>query len=83
MKIDLYTKIILTGIFACLCLIVFRDVRLEKTAEAGNFSGTQDVNIVGIDKYVFKYTKYPLPVKIEEWNAGDLDVDIDDCFNCQ
>ena len=78
MKIDLYTKVILTGIFACLCLIVLRDVRLEKTAEAGNFAGTQDVKIVGIDKYVFKHTKYPLPVKIEEWNASDLDV----CNHC-
>ncbi len=34
MKIDLYTKIILTGIFACLCLLLLRDVRLEQSAEA-------------------------------------------------
>ncbi len=34
MKIDLYTKIILTGILACLCLLVLRDVPLENKAEA-------------------------------------------------
>ena len=36
MKVDLYTKTILTGIFACLCLIVLRDVPLENPAEAQN-----------------------------------------------
>ena len=34
MKIDLYTKIILTGIFACLCLVLLRDIRFEQSAEA-------------------------------------------------
>jgi len=46
MKIDLYTKVILTGIFACLCIIIFRDVRFESRAEAQTLGGTQDVNVV-------------------------------------
>ena len=33
MKTDVYTKVILTGILACLCLLLLRDVRFE-TPEA-------------------------------------------------
>ncbi|HJN66594.1 MAG TPA: hypothetical protein QF761_10350 [Pirellulales bacterium] len=49
MKIDLYTKIILTGIFACLCLFLLRDVRLEQSAEAqvGGARAATPVVIVG------------------------------------
>ena len=63
MKIDLYTKVILTGIFACLCLILLRDVRLEKTAEAGNLNAKiVDVRIRGIDEGPYRWEA--LPVKI-------------------
>ncbi len=69
MKIDVYTKVILTGIFACLCLIVLRDVRLESRAEAQGLGGTQDVRVVG-------WRAGELDVDVEEWNAGDVDVKI-------
>ena len=47
MKIDVYTKVILTGIFLCLCLILLRDVRFEKTAEAQVHGAAQPVVITG------------------------------------
>jgi len=47
MKIDVYTKVILTGIFLCLCLILLRDVRFEKTAEAQVPGAAQPVVITG------------------------------------
>ena len=34
MKIDVYTKVILTGIFLCLCLLLLRDVRFVDKAHA-------------------------------------------------
>jgi len=34
MKIEVYTKVVLTGIFLCLCLLLLRDVRFEKQAFA-------------------------------------------------
>jgi hypothetical protein len=46
MKIDLYTKIILTGILACLCLLVLRDVPLENIAEAQGGAGQQVIPVV-------------------------------------
>jgi len=49
MKIDLYTKVILTGIFACLCLVLLRDVQFEKRAEAQEESkGPLSVVITGL-----------------------------------
>ena len=85
MKIDLYTKVILTGIFACLCLIVLRDVRFESRAEAQGLGGTQDVRVVGsVDVDVENWSALQkVKVRVEEWNAGDLNVDIDDCENCR
>ena len=34
MKVDLYTKVVLTGIFVCLSLLLLRDIQFEKTAVA-------------------------------------------------
>ena len=49
MKIDLYTKVILTGIFTCLCLVLLRDVQFEKRAEAQEESeGPLSVVITGL-----------------------------------
>ncbi len=54
MKPDLYTKIVLTVIAACLCAMVLRDVRMSLVPEAqaqGYGQAAQravDVNIVGI-----------------------------------
>ncbi len=49
MKIDLYTKCVLTVIAVCLSLIVLRDVPMLEQAEASETkSNVQDVRIVGI-----------------------------------
>ena len=61
MKIDVYTKVILTGIFLCLCLILLRDVRFEKTAEAQVSGAAQPVVITGCTNGVGG-RKMPLPV---------------------
>lgn len=34
MKVDLYTKVVLTGIFVCLSLLLLRNIQFEKTAVA-------------------------------------------------
>jgi hypothetical protein len=90
MKINLYTKVILTGIFACLCLIVLRDVHFESRAEAQGLGGTQDVRVVDwtagdldVEVEDWNASSDKVTVVVEEWNAGDLDVDIDDCYNCK
>ena len=52
MKIDLYTKCILTVIAGCLSLIVLRDVPILERAEANeNRGNVQDVRIVGIHRH--------------------------------
>jgi|TARA_B100001964_G_scaffold214054_1_gene251384 hypothetical protein len=52
MKIDLYTKVILTGIFACLCLLLLRDIGFESRAEANNAARpVQDCRIVEIKRH--------------------------------
>ncbi|MDG2207441.1 MAG: hypothetical protein P8K78_06010 [Pirellulales bacterium] len=52
MKIDLYTKCILTVIAVCLGLIVLRDVPILERAEANeNRGNVQDVRIVGIHRH--------------------------------
>jgi len=63
MKIDVYTKVILTGIFLCLCLILLRDVRFEKTAEAQVPGAAQPVVITGCTNGVGGRTM-PLPVAV-------------------
>ena len=51
MKIDLYTKCVLTVIAVCLSLIVLRDVPVLERAEAAeNRGNVQDVRIVGIHR---------------------------------
>jgi len=52
MKIDLYTKCILTVIAVCLSLIVLRDVPVLERVEANeNRGNVQDVRIVGIHRH--------------------------------
>ena len=52
MKIDLYTKCILTVIAVCLSLIVLRDVPVLERAEANeNRGNVQDVRIGGIHRH--------------------------------
>ena len=34
MKLDLYTKVVLTGILICMAVFLLRDVQFEKRAEA-------------------------------------------------
>ena len=55
MKIDLYTKCVLTVIAVCLSLIVLRDVTVLDRAEADEANAAQknvqDVRIVGIHRH--------------------------------
>jgi hypothetical protein len=52
MKIDLYTKIVLTVIAACLGWIVLCDLPVLERAEAAEDRGrVQDVRIVGIKRH--------------------------------
>ena len=45
MKIDLYTKVVLTVIAVCLVLLVFRDQPLVPTANAQALAGDKPVNV--------------------------------------
>ena len=68
MKVDLYTKAILTVIAGCLFWIVVRDVPLVKDAYAQS-QGPVPVNIVRIDgKPLWHYSvaQAALPVKAVE-----------------
>ena len=49
MKIDIFTKLILTGIFGCLCILILRDISWETTAVAQDdiVSKPMEVIIVG------------------------------------
>ena len=51
MKLDLYTKVVLTIIAACLVSLVFRDQPLVATANAQALTGdkTVNVNIVAVE----------------------------------
>ncbi len=55
MKVDRYTKCVLTVIAVCLCLIVLRDVPMLERAEADQTNkakqNVQDVRIVGIHRH--------------------------------
>ena len=52
MKVDLYTKCVLTVIAVCLSLILLRDVPMLEQAEADEMkSNVQDVRIVGIHRH--------------------------------
>ncbi len=48
MKLDLYTKFVLTVIAVCLVWVCLRDVALVRSAQAALPQSTQDVRITGI-----------------------------------
>lgn len=71
MKVDLYTKVILSVIALCLIYIVGKDVPLVPEAHATSLSTSQvvDVNIVSVAGHKFAYsdvgvTQPYLPVQI-------------------
>ena len=61
MKIDLYTKIVLTVIAVCLIALVIRGTNFIKTVEAEN---VVPVRLVEVDTYAFTYCT--VPVKAED-----------------
>ena len=63
MKVDLYTKAILTVIANCLVYFVVQDITPIKEAHAES-GGVVDVNIVKIDGIPVRYSSAALPVKI-------------------
>ena len=63
MKVDLYTKLILTVIALCLTVIVFRDTTIIPEARAAS-DDVKKVQIVGVS--LFGYGTQALPVKIEK-----------------
>jgi hypothetical protein len=70
MKTDLYTKIVLTVIAICLCLIVVKEVPYVSTAFAQNRTDPVPVNIVQIGgknfgPYQISSYSVALPVKVE------------------
>jgi len=58
MKIDLFTKIILTGIFICLMILTFKSFDIVQTATAGK----SEVVNVNIQKFGGHYVSKGLPV---------------------
>ncbi len=62
MKTDLFTKIILTGIFICLMILTFKSFDIVQTAQAGK-SETINVNI---QKFNGHYVSKGLPVVVLE-----------------
>lgn len=68
MKIDLYTKFILTCIAICLVLIAFRMLIPPARAEAQ----VMDVNIAQVSGTpIQNYTHYSIPVHISNQEARD------------
>ena len=63
MKVDIYTKGVLTVIASCLVYFVAQDVAPIKEAHAQS-GGVIDVNIVKIDGTSVRYSSAALPVKI-------------------
>ncbi len=61
MKIDLFTKLILTGIFICLALITLKNYDVIQTANASR-KETIDVNIERVAGHFIK----AVPVKLVE-----------------
>ena len=67
LKIDRYTKVILTIIALCLLWICIKDIGFGPSklyASPAPHPGAIDVNIVGVDSYAFQYAG-PLEVTIE------------------
>lgn len=69
MKIDLYTKIVLTVIAVCLIALVVRGGNFIGTANARD---TVDVRIVGIDEREIGYGV--LPVKVKSGDRVDVNI---------
>jgi len=63
MKVDLYTKSVLTVIASCLVYFVVQDVSPIRDAHAES-GGVVDVNIVKIDSTPVRYSSAALPVRI-------------------
>ena len=63
MKVDIYTKAVLTVIAGCLVYFVVQDITPIKEAHAQS-GGVVDVNIVKIDGSPIRYSSVALPVRI-------------------
>ena len=63
MKVDFYTKSVLTVIASCLVYFVVQDVSPIRDAHAES-GGVVDVNIVKIDGAPVRFSSTALPVKI-------------------
>ena len=63
MKLDIYTKAVLTVIASCLVYFVVQDVAPIKEAHAQS-GGVVDVNIVKIDGRVLSSSYASIPVRI-------------------
>ena len=63
MKVDFYTKAVLTVIASCLVYFVVQNVAPIKNAQAQS-GGVVDVNIVKIDGSPVRFSSTALPVKI-------------------
>lgn len=63
MKVDFYTKAVLTVIASCLVYFVVKDATPIKEAHAQS-EGVVDVNIVKIDGIPVRYSSAALTVKI-------------------
>lgn len=59
MTADRYTKIVLTIIAVCQCLIVLRDMPVIKPALA---QSPVHVIVDEVNRYAFRYNSYPMPV---------------------
>ena len=67
LKVDIYTKVVLTIIAVCLVVLAFRPMF--------NTPQVVDVKIVGIAGRSLRWGS--IPVKVEEWNAGTLPVEVE------
>jgi len=66
MRLDLYTKLVLTVIAACLVWVCVRDVAFVRPAQAKSPQyGTQDVRITGIQIGSVGRYRDELPVSID------------------
>ena len=63
MKVDFYTKAILTVIASCLVYFVVQDITPIRDAHAES-GGVVDVNIVKIDGAPVRFSSTALPVRI-------------------
>jgi hypothetical protein len=71
MKIDLYTKVILTTIAACLLALVFRNAPVVTTAHAAD--GDKPMHVI-IDAFDGRFNSAAMPVSIEDIKGGAMPV---------